>query len=199
MNSVIGVVDYGKAGNIFNVSKAIEEAGAKVKIVKSDDDFKGIDKIVLPGVGTFKDAMMEIGKLKETLTDQMKNKYSLGICLGMQILSKIGYEFGETEGLGIIDAEVKKIEVKGKVPHIGWTNIEQTGECRLLKNIEVNDMFYFMHSYEVVNYTEVKALSKYCNHKFVSVVGKDNIFGVQFHPEKSREAGIRVLQNFISL
>ena len=199
MSSVIGVIDYGKAGNIFNVSKAIEEAGAKAKIIKIDDDFKDIDKIVLPGVGTFKDAMMEIGNIKDVLTDQMKKKPSLGICLGMQILSKIGYEFGETEGLGIIDAEVKKIEVKCKVPHIGWTNIEQTGECYLFKNIESNDMFYFMHSYEVVNYTEVKALSKYCNHKFVSVIGKDNIFGVQFHPEKSRDAGIRILKNFISL
>lgn len=199
MSSVIGVIDYGKAGNIFNVSKAIEEAGAKVKIIKIDDDFKDIDKIVLPGVGTFKDAMMEIGNIKYVLTEQMQKKPSLGICLGMQILSKIGYEFGETEGLGIIDAEVKKIEVKCKVPHIGWTNIEKTGECYLFKNIENNDMFYFMHSYEVVNYTEVKALSKYCNHKFVSVVEKDNIFGVQFHPEKSRDAGIRIFKNFISL
>jgi imidazole glycerol phosphate synthase glutamine amidotransferase subunit len=199
MSTVVGLMNYGMSGNIYSVQKALERAGAKVKIIKTKNDFKAVDKIVLPGVGSFKDAMEKLGDLKSGLYDQIQEHPTLGICLGMQIFSKIGYEFGETQGLNLIDAEVKKIEVKCKVPHLGWGKISIVKESPLLSGITNEDSFYFMHSYEVVNYTDVVALTNYCNHKFVSVLQKNEIFGVQFHPEKSREAGIALLNNFINL
>jgi imidazole glycerol-phosphate synthase subunit HisH len=122
----------------------------------------------------------------------------LGICLGMQILAKIGFEFGKTEGLGIIDAEVKPILCDEKIPHMGFQKIHVVNSNKLLEGVE-NDEFYFMHSYEVVNYTDIAALTAYGEHSFVSSINKDNIFGVQFHPEKSRQAGIKLLKNFIEL
>lgn len=199
MTTVVGLMNYGVSGNIFSVQKALERAGAMVKIIKTKKDFKTIDKIVLPGVGSFKDAMGNIGDLRSTVCDQILEHPTLGICLGMQILAKIGYEFGETQGLDLIDAEVKRIEVKCKVPHLGWGRLSIVRNSPLLSGITDDDNFYFMHSYEVINYTDVIALTNYCNHKFVSVIQKKDIYGVQFHPEKSREAGIAVLNNFINL
>jgi len=199
MSTVIGLLNYGVSGNIFSVQKALERAGATVKTVKTKKDFKSVDKIVLPGVGSFRDAMDNLGDLKSELVDQIHEHPTLGICLGMQILSKIGYEFGETRGLCLIDAEVKKIEVKCKVPHLGWGKLALVKESPLLTGITNEDNFYFMHSYEVVNYTDVIALTNYCDHNFVSVIQKHDLYGVQFHPEKSREVGIVILNNFISL
>lgn len=202
MSVIIGLVDYGLSGNIMSVKKAFEAVpGAKVKVIQKQQDFKRVDKIVLPGVGSFKEAMENIRKKKmeAVLKEYISKKQSLGICLGMQILSTVGFEFGETPGLGFIKAEVKRMEVKGKVPHIGWNNIEIVRPTPLLKGIGLKDKFYFMHSYEVVNFTELVALSEYCGHRFVSAVQKENIFGVQFHPEKSRGAGLRVIGNFIRL
>jgi imidazole glycerol phosphate synthase glutamine amidotransferase subunit len=143
--------------------------------------------------------MGHLHDLSGVLIDEMNEKPTLGICLGMQILSKVGYEFGETKGFGIIDAEVKKIEVKCKVPHLGWGSLIPVHHCPILEGIIPADQFYFMHSYEVVNYTEVVALTRYCDHLFVSAVQKDTVYGVQFHPEKSREAGLKVLRNFVNL
>jgi glutamine amidotransferase len=199
MSNTVGLLNYGTSGNIYNVQKALERAGALVTIIKTKHDFKSIDRIVLPGIGSFKDAMENMGDLKSSLYDQIQEKPTLGICLGMQILAKIGYEFGETQGLNLIDAEVKKMEVKCKVPHIGWGTLSIVKKSKLFSGITSEDNFYFMHSYEVVNYTDVIALTNYCNHKFVSVLQKKDIFGVQFHPEKSREAGITILNNFLNL
>jgi len=199
MSIVVGLMNYCVSGNIYSVQKALERAGAKVKIIKTKTDFKAVDKIVLPGVGSFKDAMENLGDLKSILYDQIQEHPTLGICLGMQIFSKIGYEFGETQGLNLIDAEVKKMEVRCKVPHLGWGKLSIVNESPLLSGITKEDCFYFMHSYEVVNYTDVIALTNYCNHNFVSVLQKKDIFGVQFHPEKSRDAGIAILNNFINL
>lgn len=196
---VIGLVNYGKSGNIFNVIKAFEAAGAALSIIHNAEELNSTDKIVLPGVGCFKDAMEHLDPIKQELRIQMQKKPSLGICLGMQILSKIGFEFGETEGLSLIDAEVKKMEIKGKVPHLGWGALELLTECPIFEKISADDKFYFMHSYEVINFTNVVSLTEYCNHKFVSAVRKDNLFGVQFHPEKSREPGIQVIKNFVEL
>ncbi len=199
MSTVVGLLDYSVSGNIYSVRKALERAGATVKIIKTKNDFDEIDKIVLPGVGSFKDAMENLGDLKSVLHRQILEHPTLGICLGMQMFSKVGYEFGETPGLNLIDAEVKKMEVKCKVPHLGWGRLSIVRNSPLLSGITDDDNFYFMHSYEVVNYTDVIALTNYCNHKFVSVTQKKDLYGVQFHPEKSREAGIAVLNNFINL
>lgn len=193
----VGLLNYGNSGNTYNVQKAIELAGARVTMIRGPGDLDCVDRLVLPGVGCFRDAMDNLTGIKPDLVRHIRKKPTLGICLGMQILSKIGYEFGETPGLDFIDAEVKKMEVKCKVPHLGWGTLSIIKDSPILEGISENDNFYFMHSYEVVNYTDVVALTKYCDHKFVSVVQTGEIYGVQFHPEKSRKAGIRILENFL--
>jgi len=122
----------------------------------------------------------------------------LGICLGMQILSTVGFEYGQTKGLNFINGEVKPMLVDEKVPHVGFNTIEVVKTNKILLGLE-NQEFYFMHSFEVVNYTDIASLTQYGDHKFVSSIQKDNIYGVQFHPEKSREAGIQLLKNFINI
>ena len=198
MKNLIGIVNFGIAGNIHSVKKAIEKAGGKTIVINTVSDFKAIDKLVIPGVGSFKESMKELKN--DGLIDSIKEfkRPILGICLGMQILAKIGFEFGKTEGLGVIDAEVKPILCDEKIPHMGFQKIHVVNSNKLLEGVE-NDEFYFMHSYEVVNYTDVAALTTYGEHSFVSSINKDKIFGVQFHPEKSRQAGIKLLKNFIKL
>ena len=198
MISHVGLLNYGNSGNTYNVQKALELAGAQVTMSYESHDLDSVDRIVLPGVGCFKDAMNNLDRINSDLIDHIRKKPTLGICLGMQILSKIGYEFGETPGLDFIDAEVKKMEVKCKVPHLGWGTLSIVKDSPILDGITEKDNFYFMHSYEVVNYTDVIALTNYCDHKFVSVVQKDKIYRVQFHPEKSRSAGIKILENFLN-
>ena len=194
----VGLLNYGSSGNTYNVQKALELAGARVTMIRDKSDLDSVDRIVLPGVGCFRDTMNNLTSINADLINHIQKKPTLGICLGMQILSKIGYEFGETPGLNFIDAEVKKIEVKGKVPHLGWGTLSIIKDSPILDGITEKDNFYFMHSFEVINYTEVIALTDYCDHKFVSVVQKGDIYGVQFHPEKSRKSGIRILENFLN-
>ena len=200
MSNIIGIINYGIAGNIHSIKKAIEKAGGIVKIVNCPVDFKDVDKIVIPGVGSFKDAMSELQKdgLLEPLKEATQSKPTLGICLGMQILSTLGFEYGKTEGLDVIKAEVKPMLVDAKVPHMGFNTIDVITPNKLIEGLE-NEEFYFMHSYEVVNYTNIASLSDYAGHKFVSSIYLNNIYGVQFHPEKSRQAGIKLFQNFIAL
>lgn len=198
MSKLVGLVNYGTAGNIHSVKKALEKAGAEVILINTPDDFKKVPRIVLPGVGSFKEAMEELEK--DGFIEPIKNFNGpiLGICLGMQILSTLGYEHGQTQGLGFIKAEVKPIQCQGKVPHVGFNRIEVLKDSILFKGIE-NEYFYFMHSYEVVNYTNMLALTEYVDHKFVSAIEDGHIFGVQFHPEKSREAGIKLFANFLTV
>lgn len=200
MSNIIGLINYGIAGNIHSIKKAIEKAGGIVKIVNTKNELNGVDKIVIPGVGSFKDAMSELEKdeLLEPLKEAIKIKPTLGICLGMQILSTIGFEYGKTYGLDAIKAEVKPMLVDAKVPHMGFNKIDVIASNKLLDGLE-NEEFYFMHSYEVVNYTNIAALTDYAGHRFVSSINTGNIYGVQFHPEKSRDAGIRLFKNFIEL
>lgn len=198
MSSIVGVIKYGIAGNIHSIVNAIKAAGGNVKIVEKPADLFDVDRIVLPGVGSFHDGMQELGR--SDLLESIKSfeKPVLGICLGMQVLAKIGFEYGRTVGLGIINAEVKAIKCDGPVPHVGFNSIKLTHDNPLFKGIE-NESFYFMHSYEVVNYTNILALTEYSGHEFVSAVNKGNYYGVQFHPEKSREAGIQLFRNFINI
>lgn len=200
MSNIIGLINYGIAGNIHSIKKAIEKAGGTVKIVNNEDELNSVDKIIIPGVGSFKDAMSELEKdeLLEPLKQAIQSKPTLGICLGMQILSTLGFEYGKTQGLGVIQAEVKPMLVDAKVPHMGFSRIELIKPNKLFNGLE-NEEFYFMHSYEMVNYTDIATLTSYAGHKFVSSVQKDNLYGVQFHPEKSREAGIKLFKNFIDL
>lgn len=198
MSDVIGVVNYGIAGNIHSVKKAIEKAGGKTLVINKPSDFNLVDKLVIPGVGSFKDAMQELESDNFIESIQEFDKPILGICLGMQIMGDLGFEFGKTKGLGLLEAEVKPILCEDKIPHMGFNKISIKTFNALLSGIE-DEEFYFMHSYEMVNYTDVAALTKYKSHSFVSAIHKKNLYGVQFHPEKSREAGIKLLSNFIKL
>lgn len=201
MTGKIGLIDYGAAGNQESIRRALIEAGADVLIISDVAGFSRVSKLVLPGVGGFHD-VMEIIKssgLHEAILESAKVKPILGICLGMQMMATLGFEYGETEGLNLIDGEVRKITCKGPIPHIGFNRLEQVSDSPLFKGISAEDEFYFMHSYEFVNYTDILSLSSYYGHKFVSAVGQNHLFGVQFHPEKSREAGIKLLRNFINL
>ncbi len=195
----VGVLNYKIAGNIHSIKKALLTVGANIVEINSESDFKNIDKLIIPGVGSFSDAISEIELIREVLIENIKSKPTLGICLGMQILSKIGFEFGKTDGLGLINAEVKAIECDGSIPHMGFNSIEIVKNSPLFNGVDENSKFYFMHSYEVVNYTDILSLTTYSNHKFVSSIEKENIFGVQFHPEKSRKDGLKIFKNFLKL
>lgn len=200
MSNIIGLINYGIAGNLHSIKKAIEKAGGIVKIVNNEIELNSVDKIIIPGVGSFKDAMAELknDELLEPLKKAIQSKPTLGICLGMQILSTLGFEYGKTQGLDAIKAEVKPMLVDAKVPHMGFNTIDIVKSNPLLNGLE-NEEFYFMHSYEVVNFHDVISTTEYAEHLFVSAIQKDNLFGVQFHPEKSRDAGIKLFKNFIDL
>ncbi len=200
MRNTIGIINYGIAGNIYNVSKAIKKLGANVKIVNTKEELNSVDKIIIPGVGSFQDAIEELKKkdLYNSLKDSTKQKPTLGICLGMHILVSIGYEFGTTDGLNIVKGEASLIKANTKIPNVGFLPVNIIQKNNLFTNIE-NEKFYFMHSYEITNCTDVLSTSKINSYKFISAIQKENIYGVQFHPEKSREAGLELFKNFIEL
>jgi len=207
----ITVIDYG-SGNLKSVAKALESAANNTnvssKIVVSSDPktIKQSDKIVLPGQGSFRDCYFGIKKisgLDEALNEFVleKKKPILGICVGMQLFAKTGYESVETKGFGWIDAEVRKINninKKLKLPHMGWNEIELKKDCFLFSNIKNKSHVYFIHSYEFMTKQKdcVVATTNYGNSIIVSVV-KDNIVGTQFHPEKSQKNGLIILENFL--
>jgi len=197
-NYVIGVLDSGYAGNIFSIQNALDKIGCKNFTVKKPSDLSNVDKLIIPGVGNFKNAMHEfnISGFKDSILQF--DRPTLGICLGMQLMAKLGFESGKSQGLGLIDAEVKPILCDDKIPHMGFNRLKILTPNPLLNGIE-DDEFYFMHAYEMVNYNNILALSSYGDHSFVSVVSKENLYGVQFHPEKSREPGLKLLQNFINI
>lgn len=201
MVAKIGLIDCGATGNIDSIRRALIAAGAEVSIVQDGNGFTGMDKYVLPGVGGFHEVMGAIRArgLYEPIRVALEDKPTLGICLGMQMLATVGYEYGEMSGFGLIDGEVRRMQCKGAIPHIGFNRIQVFGDSPLFSGLDGDAEFYFMHSYEFVNYTDVSCLSTYQGHQFVSAVGRGNLFGVQFHPEKSREHGIRLLRNFVEL
>ncbi len=203
---MIVVVNYG-LGNLFSVAKALEEVGAEVLISEKPEDLKRASHIVLPGVGAFGDGMDYLKKagLDVVLTEEViKNKKPfLGICLGLQLLGDLGYEYGEHRGLGWIKGEVRKLDVEKlglKVPHIGLNNLTFKKESRLFKGIKPDADFYFVHSYQLhcVSSSDVVATTFY-GEEITAVIERENIFAVQFHPEKSQENGLKLLENFISI
>jgi imidazole glycerol phosphate synthase glutamine amidotransferase subunit len=187
------------SGNIYNIVNAFSALDVEVGIIESSIDFDKYDKIVIPGVGAFPDAIKEINErnLREDLVKNINSKPTLGICLGMQILCTVGFEFEETNGLDVVKAEVRQLFTKGKIPRMGFGKLQIVKDSELFNDISSEDEFYFMHSFEVVNYTDVLALTEYSNHQYVCAFQKDNIYGVQFHPEKSRDAGLKLLGNFL--
>jgi glutamine amidotransferase len=200
---MIAIIDYGM-GNIHSVKKALERYGAKIKVSNHAKEIAACEKIVLPGVGAFGDAMQELARqgLVPLIKDEVKNKKPfLGICLGMQLLFDRSEEARECKGLGIIKGEVRRFAVSDlKVPHMGWNQLKKNSEvCPLLKNIPDNSFVYFCHSYypEPNDQQAIAAATDY-GINFASVVWKDNVYGAQFHPEKSQEIGLKMLENFVN-
>jgi len=206
----ITIVDY-KSGNISSVINSFNEvAKNKVKIEVTSDinKIKSSDKVVLPGQGSFKscvDGLNNINGLVDTLNEfAITNKKPLlGICVGLQMFADIGYEDTETKGLGWISGKVSKINNqngKYKLPHIGWNQINIVNESKIFKDIENNSHMYFVHSYEFIpnDKNVISATTDYSSN-IVCAVEKDNIFGTQFHPEKSDKIGLKIIDNFISL
>ena len=206
----VTIVDY-NSGNISSVINSFKEvAKDKVNIeVTSDlDKIKSSDKVVLPGQGSFKscvDALNNISGLVDTLNEFVVNnkKPLLGICVGLQMFADIGFEETATKGLGWISGKVSKIDNqngKYKLPHIGWNQINIVKESKILKDIENNAHMYFVHSYEFIpNDKDVVCAKTDYSSNIVCSVEKENIFGTQFHPEKSDRDGLKIIDNFITL
>lgn len=206
MNDGIIIVDYGM-GNLFSIRKVIERIGFSCKISNVPNEIKIAGKIILPGVGHFGKAMSNLkdANLIDELNEAalVKKTPVLGICLGMQLMA--GYsEEGDVSGLNWFDAKVIRFRIKNtelyKVPHIGWNTIshEKPDSC-ILNKIQNKDEFYFVHSYHVVTERNEDVLTKTSyEYGFVSSIAKDNIVGVQFHPEKSHKAGEQLIKNFLS-
>ena len=206
----VTIVDY-NSGNISSVVNSFKEvAKDKVNIMVTSDlnMIKSSDKVVLPGQGSFKscvDALNNISGLVDTLNEFTTNsrKPLLGICVGLQMFADIGYEETETKGLGWISGKVSKIDNqngKFKLPHIGWNQINILKESKILKDIENNSHMYFVHSYEFIPKDEnVISSSTNYSSNIVCSVEKENIFGTQFHPEKSDKTGLKIIKNFLYL
>jgi glutamine amidotransferase len=198
---MIGIIDYG-AGNLFSLKNALDFLGLKSIITSSAEEIRDADRLILPGVGAFPDAMrmLERSGLTETIIEEARKKPLLGICLGMQMLFEYGFEFEKVRGLGLIPGEVCKIIAPGlKIPHMGWSDVRIENECVLSQGIREGDRFYYVHSYKAV--TEKRYVSLYSEYgEYIpGLVFRDNVFGTQFHPEKSGEIGLRLLRNFGAL
>ena len=206
----ITIVDY-NSGNISSVINSFKEVAQNKVNIKVTSDLKKIkssDKVVLPGQGSFKscvDALNNISGLVDSLNEFAINnkKPLLGICVGLQMFAGIGYEETETKGLGWISGKVSKIDNKDgkyKLPHIGWNQINIIKESKIFKNIENKSHMYFVHSYEFIpnDKNVISATTDYSS-KIVCSVEKENLFGTQFHPEKSDKIGLQIIENFINL
>ncbi|MDL2289542.1 imidazole glycerol phosphate synthase subunit HisH [Clostridia bacterium OttesenSCG-928-F22] len=193
---MIAIVDYGM-GNLHSVSKGLQRVGAEIKIVSAPAELQKADKIVLPGVGAFDDAVvcLQQSGMAEALLDAIgKGTPLLGICLGMQMLFE-GSAEGKLAGLGIFKERILQFDGQQKVPHMGWNTVEPLRGCPLYKGIG-QFYAYFVHSY-YPPFAEGYAASRTCyGLPFASSVWQDNVFATQYHPEKSGDVGLRVLQNF---
>ena len=206
----VTIVDY-NSGNISSVINSFQEVAkdkVNIKVTSDLNKIKLSDKLVLPGQGSFKscvDALNSIKGLVDTLNEVVisNKKPLLGICVGLQMFADIGYEETETKGLGWISGKVSKIDNqngKYKLPHIGWNEINIVKDSLIFKDIENNSHMYFVHSYEFVpeNKNVILATTNYSSN-IVCSVEKENIFGTQFHPEKSDKFGLKIIDNFLSL
>jgi glutamine amidotransferase len=199
----IGIIDYG-AGNIRSVSKAFDYLGFECSVTSNSQALSRFSHLVLPGVGSFAKASRRLES--EGLSDAIKSyvmtgRPFLGICLGMQLLTNSSTEEGLTKGLGIIDAEVDRFRPESgadaKIPHVGFNKVYKYFDSILLKGLSEDSDFYFTHSYRVKCNMEphIVATTSYCE-TFASVIGRDNVYGTQFHPEKSQSNGLLLLKNF---
>lgn len=203
---MIGIVDYGM-GNLMSVYNAFDYLGTDVVICKKPEDLESVDRIVIPGVGAFKDciAKLHLENFVNELNTQVleKKKPTLGICLGMQVMAKVSLEGGRYEGLGWFDAEVIKLhpktELRLKIPNIGWNEISYNTSIPLFNDLPTLPDLYLVHSfYMSCNEPENVVATYDYGHTVTAAVLKNNIFATQFHPEKSQDIGLKILDNFIS-
>jgi len=206
---MIAIVDYGM-GNLRSVQKAVEHVGGRARIVQMPAEVDAAEKVILPGVGAFGDA---IGRLREAHLDAAlvraigAHRPFLGICLGLQLLFDVSYEDGRHAGLGVLGGEVVRFEPPAEadgrrlpVPHMGWNRIRWQRPCPLLRGLAPEPYVYFVHSYYVVpRQPEVTLTTTEYAGRFVSAVWRDNLFATQFHPEKSQQVGLTMLRNFVAL
>lgn len=213
MGKTVTVIDYG-LGNIFSVCRAFEASDVQVYIANTPDEIRKSEKIVLPGVGAFKDGieLLRAKNLVEPIHEVVsKGRPMMGICLGMQLLLSVGYEFGESKGLELIEGHCSLIPDKTKTgaplkrPHIGWSALEKPAgtdwsntPLRSVTNSE-SESVYFVHSYGAVCKDErnVLAYTDYGGNKLTAAIYKDNIYGLQFHPERSGEVGLKIVKEFL--
>ena len=206
----VTIVDY-NSGNISSVINSFTEVAKGAVNLEVTSDLKKIkssDKVVLPGQGSFKsciDALNSINGLSDTLSEfvMIDKKPLFGICVGLQMFADVGYEETETKGLGWISGKVSKIDNKNgkyKLPHIGWNQINIVKDSKIFKDVENNSHMYFVHSYELIpeDKNVISAITDYSSN-IVCSVEKENIFGTQFHPEKSDKIGLKIIDNFIKL
>lgn len=207
---MIAVIDYG-VGNLFSLTASLKFLGADTIVTNKREDIIAADRIILPGVGAFEDA---IAKLKATglvdtiIEETKKGKPLLGICLGMQLLFEKSYEYGEHEGLGLIKGEIASIEAdlpertsgeKLKVPHIGWNSLDLKGNDPLFKYIKEGDYVYYVHSFYGKNCLENTIASSNYDIEVTGAVRSGKVYGTQFHPEKSGNVGLNILRAFMEL
>ena len=204
---MIAVIDYG-VGNLFSLLSSLNYVGLDTKLTNNIEEIKNAKGIILPGVGAFRDAIGNLEKygLKETLINEAKNgKPFLGICLGMQMLFEKSYEYGEYEGLGLINGTVEEIKkyIPGnsdfKIPHMGWNSLiinERFKDDKILKDVDNNEYVYYVHSYFAK--TDMKNIVTYSEYgtKIPGIVKNENVYGMQFHPEKSGNTGLKLLKNW---
>lgn len=200
---MIAIVDYG-VGNLYSLCSSFKKIGAEAVIASDKKIIENADKIILPGVGAFADAAQKLRDtgLGELVKEQAKKgKYMMGICLGMQLLFEKSYEYGCHDGLGLLKGEVAPI--KGfvapdlKIPHIGWNGLRFTRPHFLFQYIKEGDHTYFVHSYHATNCADSVIATTEYDKELTAAVGKENVLGCQFHPEKSGDVGLNILRAFI--
>lgn len=200
---MIAIVDY-QMGNLRSVQKALEKIGHPAEVTSDPKALVQADKLILPGVGGFRDAIKELHRrdLVAPIKDAIAaGKPFLGICLGLQLLFDVSYEDGEHEGLGILSGEVVRFELppEYKVPHMGWNQAQIRKRAPILNGIDEGTHFYFVHSYYAKpTDSDVTAIEATYGEPFCAAVSRDNLFATQFHPEKSQAMGLKLLRNFAS-
>lgn len=198
MSKVIAVIDYG-AGNLFSLKNALDFLKLKSINTKDKTEIEAADAIILPGVGAFADAMekLERAGLVSLLRQQAKEKPFMGICLGMQLLFEQSEEFGVTQGLSLLPGNIVKLSGSGvKIPHMGWSDLRLKNKSPLTEGLKEGSFVYFVHSYAAQTPPQTVIADTYYGQDVPAIVGRDTVFGCQFHPEKSGEVGLRILENF---
>ncbi|MCS7083540.1 MAG: imidazole glycerol phosphate synthase subunit HisH [Aquificaceae bacterium] len=197
----VGVLNYG-AGNVGSILNSLSAIGVDASIILEPRELSKVRALIVPGVGAFSKAMqnLRIRSLDRAILEFIKEGgYYLGICLGLQILFQESLEFGQTEGLKVLEGKVIKLPDSQKLPHIGWNSVKIVKKSMLFEGIEDLSYFYFVHSYRVETLPEFVIGSSFYGEEFPSAIEKDNVFAVQFHPEKSDIVGLKLLKNFAEI